>query len=58
VNCSICKDPIEVIGTWESGNNAWPVNDGRCCNTCDMTVVLPARLQDMFEQETFERGER
>lgn len=37
--CSICKRPFEG---W--GNNADPVNNGRCCDTCNMTVVIPARM--------------
>ena len=37
--CSICKE--EYIG-W--GNNAWPINEGRCCNDCNDKVVL-ARLK-------------
>lgn len=48
--CSICENPIEVVGTWELGGDAWPVTDGRCCNTCDETVVLTARLQDMMKR--------
>jgi len=37
--CSICQN--EYIG-W--GNNAWPVNDGRCCDDCNGLHVLPERL--------------
>jgi hypothetical protein len=32
-------------GGWDNGNNAQPVNDGRCCDECNMDVVIPARLQ-------------
>jgi hypothetical protein len=39
--CSICGD--EYIG-W--GNNAWPINDRRCCDTCNEDWVIPRRLAD------------
>jgi len=38
--CSICQHPFT-----EYGNNAQPVNDGRCCDECNWTVVVPSRLQ-------------
>lgn len=38
--CSICGD--KYYG-W--GNNAWPINPGRCCNACDETVVIPQRIE-------------
>lgn len=47
--CSICKGDIEHKKDdngkvyWTSGNNAEPVNDGRCCDICNAKVVLPAR---------------
>jgi hypothetical protein len=51
MECSICKGEIEKqidsnTGKvfWDQGNNAEPVNDGRCCGECNMTVVIPARL--------------
>lgn len=31
-------------GGWSQGNNALPVNDGRCCDECNMEFVIPARL--------------
>src|SRR5437870_2174161 len=29
----------------EFGNNAWPINNGRCCNVCNDNVVIPARIR-------------
>jgi len=46
--CSICGDNAlarcwgEEEASW--GNNAHPVNAGRCCDQCNALVVLPARL--------------
>jgi|DEB0MinimDraft_3_1074331.scaffolds.fasta_scaffold144556_2 hypothetical protein len=50
MNCSICQKPIEVQTKtgWEGGHNAEPVNDGRCCETCNDLIVIPARLQRML----------
>ncbi len=53
--CSICSQPIpkRVIGInketnepiyWDDGDNAEPVNSGRCCSDCNYKVVIPARL--------------
>ena len=46
--CSICAGPLTIghdleIG-WRHGRNAQPINNGRCCETCDNTVVIPARI--------------
>jgi len=38
--CSICQKKYA-----EFGNNAWPVNDGRCCNSCNWSIVIQARLE-------------
>jgi hypothetical protein len=38
-DCDICEKTN--IGF---GNNANPVIDGRCCDYCNVMVVLPARL--------------
>ena len=51
--CSICDGHIEPLRddsgrvVWAGGNNAQPINDGRCCNECNMTVVIPARIAMM-----------
>ena len=40
--CSICGKIYH-----EFGNNAQPINDGRCCNKCNADEVIPARLRLM-----------
>lgn len=30
-------------GKW--GNNAQPLNEGRCCDKCNNTKVIPARIK-------------
>ena len=46
MDCSICKEPIEVTSYgWAEGNNAEPINDGRCCDSCDTAYVIPARME-------------
>ena len=47
MKCSICQGEIEVKGKWKDGNNAQPVNDGRCCDRCNQSVVLIARINQM-----------
>jgi|14_taG_2_1085336.scaffolds.fasta_scaffold09553_3 hypothetical protein len=51
-NCCICGFTVEVKKTedgkvyWNQGNNPEPVSsEGRCCDTCNELVVIPARLQ-------------
>jgi hypothetical protein len=44
--CCICGEPIEGYG-----NNPEPyvsADDGRCCDSCNIKFVIPARL-DMME---------
>jgi hypothetical protein len=53
--CSICG------GTYTSGgHNAWPINDGTCCATCDERYVIPARIEqarpDTAPEATKTRG--
>ena len=42
--CSVCGQ--DYIG-W--GNNAWPINDGRCCDPCNQIVIMH-RLADLQRQ--------
>ena len=38
--CSICGKPYKGYG-----NNAYPVNDGRCCDDCNYSAVISARIK-------------
>lgn len=54
--CSICQFDIEPLTRegkviWADGNNAWPVNEGRCCNICNDSIVTPARIIQMARRE-------
>lgn len=49
--CSICGKEYEGYG-----NNAEPINDGRCCDECNLSKVIPARLGLM--KESLEQVER
>lgn len=44
--CSICGG-----GYWGWGHNAEPVNQGRCCDTCNNLVVLPERIKLILKGE-------
>ena len=37
--CCICN---QIYHGW--GNNAQPVRNGRCCDTCNLIYVIPARI--------------
>ena len=39
IECSICGEQMEE----ERSNDAWPVNEGRCCGKCNAKVI-DARL--------------
>ena len=39
--CSICGKQYKGYG-----NNALPVNNGRCCDSYNETIVVPRRFQD------------
>ena len=53
MKCSICKEKItaDPFG-WEGGCNAQPINDGKCCHQCDITVVIPFRIKQVFERRS------
>jgi len=36
--CCICGKPLD-----DSGNNALPYKEGRCCNECNERYVIPTR---------------
>lgn len=41
MQCSICQNaiPVNPINGWDQGNNAQPINDGRCCDECNQFVI-------------------
>lgn len=46
MKCCICDGEIEKREDgWNMGNNAEPVSEGRCCDVCNYTVVIPARME-------------
>lgn len=55
--CVICSETIKpkLLGLdndgnkhyWYEGNNAEPVADGKCCDNCNATVVIPQRFTDL-----------
>jgi hypothetical protein len=51
-SCSICRGPLYAGNPqWKGGNNAQPVNDGRCCDDCNAMFVVPARIANMREDK-------
>ena len=48
INCCICGK--EIV---ESGNNPWPIEDsGCCCDECNSTVVVQARIVMLARRRT------
>ena len=45
MKCVLCNKEIEKVGTWDQGNNAQPLADGRCCNDCNTFKVIPERIR-------------
>ena len=47
--CCICGKEVE-----EYGNNPWPIKEGRCCNECNLSKVLPARIEMLRKENSHE----
>ena len=44
MKCSICKKQIEIQANgYDGGHNAFPLTDGRACDICNETEVVPMR---------------
>jgi len=59
--CSICGCEIQKhpLSGWAHGNNAQPLNDGRCCDECDNTIVIPSRIVLLRRRQgDFPRGQK
>ena len=53
MECSICSNEIELnlMTGWSKGHNAEPVNEGRCCDLCNQSIVIPTRMVNMFSSK-------
>ena len=52
MKCSICKYAIKPDSNgWDKGHNAFPINSGKCCGSCNDCVVLPRRLKDFMDSK-------
>ena len=52
MKCCICGQ--EIIDGF--GNNPWPVKDkGKCCDLCNMSVVIKARLNMLNNKKKGEK---
>jgi hypothetical protein len=57
ITCVICFYPIEDNGFgWKGGHNAMPFAQGRCCDSCHNTHVLPTRIANALEQSYLARS--
>ena len=52
LNCDLCPRDIDIHRDPETGkaygnqgHNAEPLAEGRCCDICNATKVIPARLE-------------
>ncbi len=57
MKCTICDGPLDD----QYGNNAEPVSKGKCCNICNATVVVPARINrvvKIYEKWQIEDGDK
>ena len=46
MECSICNDWVH-----DFGHNAQPVNNGRCCDRCNIEYVIVKRIKEQFNKE-------
>jgi len=42
MNCEICG-----VQLFRDGHNAMPVKEGRCCDSCNIMVIVPERARRM-----------
>jgi hypothetical protein len=59
IDCCICGGRIHAdpLTGWDEGHNAWPIKEGSCCSTCNITVVFPKRMQ-LAEESSPQTGPR
>ena len=53
MKCCLCGKQIAKKYTpegkmyWDKGNNAQPLKAGQCCDECNLSKVIPARMLNM-----------
>lgn len=47
IKCCICGKEIEGYG-----NNPYPIKqDGLCCDSCNINIVIPARINEIYRKK-------
>jgi hypothetical protein len=52
--CCLCEEPLvhpDDPPGWKGGHSAYPAKDGRCCGTCNINIVIPARMRRVLSKE-------
>lgn len=47
MKCCLCNGKMY----WDTGHNAMPLKDGRCCDRCNGTKVLPERIRGFAQSK-------
>ena len=57
IKCSICEEYLEeqehpITGEIfeNKGHYAEPINNGRCCDRCNYTIVIPKRIKTLQDE--------
>ena len=55
LKCCICHGEIEKKVHngevyWETGHNAEPIQEGRCCDKCNDSIVIPVRIARLINR--------
>jgi hypothetical protein len=52
MKCCLCKKeiPVEANG-YAEGHNAEPLRKGRCCNECNLAIIIPLRLVGRYPKK-------
>lgn len=52
MKCCICRKDAGKYG-----NNALPLKDGRCCDTCNYDIIIPLRLgKELMKQSDLDKA--
>ena len=55
----ICLNVVFAKKKYEGyGNNAMPVNKGRCCDECNISIVVPTRIANYRVEKEIVNGSK